>query len=68
MKQKYERQSARERLPRAGQQREGRQIGKIIPGDRGHLPQGQVPGLSFFPLKQEIVEGEIVEITDFAPS
>src|SRR5579864_262828 len=40
-------------------------IGKIIPGDGATYHKVRFQVLSFFPLKQEIVEGEIVEITDF---
>ena len=39
--------------------------GKIIPGDGATYHKVRFQVLSFFPLKQEIVEGEIVEITDF---
>jgi DNA-directed RNA polymerase subunit E' len=40
-------------------------IGKIIPGDGATYHKVRLQVLSFFPLKQEVVEGEIVEITDF---
>jgi DNA-directed RNA polymerase subunit E' len=40
-------------------------IGKIIPGDGATYHKVMFQVLAFFPLKQEIVEGEIVEITDF---
>src|SRR5437016_10216016 len=40
-------------------------IGKIIPGDGATYHKVRFQVLSFYPLKQEIVEGEIVEITDF---
>jgi DNA-directed RNA polymerase subunit E' len=40
-------------------------IGKIIPGDGATYHKVRFQVLAFFPLKQEIVEGEIVEITDF---
>jgi len=40
-------------------------VGKIIPGDGATYHKVRLQVLSFFPLKQEIVEGEIVEITDF---
>src|SRR5438309_3932584 len=40
-------------------------IGKIIPGDGATYHKVRFQVLSFFPLKQEVVEGEVVEITDF---
>ncbi len=40
-------------------------VGKIIPGDGARYHKVNFSVLSFFPLLQEIVEGEIVEITDF---
>ena len=40
-------------------------IGKIIPGDGARYHKVKFSVLSFFPTLQEIVEGEIVEITDF---
>lgn len=40
-------------------------IGKIIPGDGGTYHTVKFKLLSFLPKLQEIVEGEIVEITDF---
>jgi DNA-directed RNA polymerase subunit E' len=40
-------------------------IGKIIAGDGATYHRVRFEVLSFFPLKQEIVEGEIVEVTDF---
>jgi len=40
-------------------------IGKIIPGDGARYHKVQFSVLSFFPLLQELIEGEIVEITDF---
>ena len=40
-------------------------VGKIIPGDGARYHKVNFSVLSFFPLLQEIVEGEIVEVTDF---
>ena len=40
-------------------------IGKIIAGDGATYHRVRFEVLSFYPLKQEIVEGEIVEVTDF---
>jgi len=40
-------------------------IGKIIPGDGARYHKVDFAVLSFFPALQEIVEGEVVEITDF---
>jgi DNA-directed RNA polymerase subunit E' len=40
-------------------------IGKIIAGDGATYHRVRFEVLSFFPLKQEIVEGEVVEVTDF---
>jgi len=40
-------------------------IGKIIAGDGATYHKVKFEVFAFFPLKQEIVEGEIVEITDF---
>jgi DNA-directed RNA polymerase subunit E' len=40
-------------------------VGKIIPGDGATYHKVRFQVLSFYPQKQEIVEGEIVEITDF---
>jgi DNA-directed RNA polymerase subunit E' len=40
-------------------------VGKIIPGDGATYHKVSFEVLSFFPLKQELVEGEIVEVTDF---
>jgi DNA-directed RNA polymerase subunit E' len=40
-------------------------IGKIIPGDGSRYHKVEFSVLSFYPSLQEIVEGEIVEITDF---
>ena len=40
-------------------------VGKIIPGDGARYHKVKFSVLSFFPILQEIVEGEIVEITDF---
>jgi DNA-directed RNA polymerase subunit E' len=41
------------------------QVGKIIPGDGATFHKVQFEVLTFFPVKQELVEGEVVEITDF---
>jgi len=40
-------------------------VGKIIPGDGATYHKATFQVLAFFPLKQEILEGEVVEITDF---
>ena len=40
-------------------------VGKIIPGDGATYHKVGFQVLTFFPLKQELVEGEIVEVTDF---
>jgi DNA-directed RNA polymerase subunit E' len=40
-------------------------VGKIIPGDGATYHRVTFEVLTFFPLKQELVEGEIVEVTDF---
>src|SRR5574340_963603 len=40
-------------------------VGKIIAGDGATYHRVRFEVLSFYPLKQEIVEGEIVEVTDF---
>ncbi len=40
-------------------------VGKIIPGDGATYHKVRFQVLAFFPLKQEVVEGEVVEITDF---
>lgn len=40
-------------------------VGKIIPGDGATYHKVGFEVLTFFPLKQELVEGEIVEVTDF---
>src|SRR5215470_16080154 len=40
-------------------------VGKIIAGDGATYHRVSFEVLSFFPLKQELVEGEVVEITDF---
>lgn len=40
-------------------------IGKIVPGDGAAFHRVKFSILTFFPRIQEIVEGEIVEITDF---
>jgi len=41
------------------------QVGKIIAGDGATYHKVKFEVLSFYPLKQELVEGEIVEVTDF---
>jgi DNA-directed RNA polymerase subunit E' len=40
-------------------------VGKIIPGDGARYHKVEFSVLSFYPTLQEIVEGEVVEITDF---
>ena len=40
-------------------------MGKIIPGDGGTYHRVEFAALTFYPKLQEIVRGEIVEITDF---
>ncbi len=40
-------------------------VGKIIAGDGATYHRVKFEVLSFFPLRQELVEGEIVEVTDF---
>ena len=40
-------------------------IGKIIAGDVATYHKVKFEVFAFFPLKQEIIEGEVVEITDF---
>lgn len=40
-------------------------VGKVIPGDGATYHKVNFSVLSFFPKIQEVVEGEIVEITDF---
>ncbi len=40
-------------------------IGKIIAGDGATYHKVKFEVFAFFPLKQEIIEGEVVEITDF---
>lgn len=40
-------------------------VGKIIPGDGATYHKVRFEALTFYPMKQEIVEGEIVEVTDF---
>jgi DNA-directed RNA polymerase subunit E' len=41
------------------------QVGKIIPGDGATYHKAKFSALAYFPKIQEIVEGEVVEITDF---
>ena len=40
-------------------------MGKIVPGDGGTYHKVEFSALTFYPKLQEIVRGEIVEITDF---
>ena len=40
-------------------------VGKIIPGDGAKYHRVEFTALTYYPRIQEIVEGEIVEITDF---
>jgi len=40
-------------------------VGKIIPGDGARYHKVDFSLLSFYPVIQEIVEGEVVEVTDF---
>lgn len=40
-------------------------VGKVIPGDGAAYHKVTFSALTFFPKIQEIVEGEVVEITDF---
>ncbi len=40
-------------------------VGKIIAGDGATYHKVKFEVLAFYPLKQEIIEGEVVEITDF---
>ncbi|NWG08986.1 MAG: DNA-directed RNA polymerase [Nitrososphaerales archaeon] len=40
-------------------------VGKIIPGDGGTYHKVKFSVLNFYPKIQEVIEGEIVEITDF---
>lgn len=40
-------------------------VGKIIPGDGARYHKVDFSVLSYFPILQELVEGEVVEITDF---
>ncbi len=40
-------------------------VGKIIAGDGATYHKVKFEVLTFYPLKQEIIEGEVVEITDF---
>jgi len=41
------------------------EVGKVIPGDGSTYHKAKVELLTFIPKIQEVVEGEIVEITDF---
>ena len=40
-------------------------IGKMIPGDGGTFHKVEFDALTFYPKLQEIIQGEIVDITDF---
>jgi len=40
-------------------------VGKVIPGDGATYHRARFNVLTFFPKIQEVVEGEVVEITDF---
>ncbi len=40
-------------------------VGKVIAGDGATYHKVKFEVLTFYPLKQEIVEGEVVEVTDF---
>jgi DNA-directed RNA polymerase subunit E' len=40
-------------------------IGKLVPGDGATYHRVNFKALTFFPKLQEVVEGEVVEITDF---
>jgi DNA-directed RNA polymerase subunit E' len=40
-------------------------VGKLVPGDGSTYHKVQFKALTFYPKLQEVVEGEIVEITDF---
>jgi DNA-directed RNA polymerase subunit E' len=40
-------------------------VGKLIPGDGSRYHKVEFSILSFYPKLQEIIEGEVVEITDF---
>ena len=40
-------------------------MGKMIPGDGGTFHRVEFEALTFFPKMQEIVNGELVDITDF---
>jgi DNA-directed RNA polymerase subunit E' len=41
------------------------EIGKVIPGDGSTYHKSKVELLTFMPKIQEVVEGEVLEITDF---
>jgi len=41
------------------------EMGKMIPGDGGTFHKVEFDALTFYPKLQEIVQGEIVDITDF---
>jgi len=41
------------------------EMGKMIPGDGGTFHKVEFEALTFYPKLQEIVQGEIVDITDF---
>ena len=40
-------------------------LGKMIPGDGGTFHRVEFQALTFYPKLQEIVNGELVDITDF---
>ena len=40
-------------------------IGKMVPGDGGTFHKVEFDALTFYPKLQEIIQGEIVDITDF---
>ena len=40
-------------------------MGKMIPGDGGTFHRVEFNALTFYPMMQEIVNGELVDITDF---
>ena len=40
-------------------------MGKMIPGDGGTFHKVEFDALTFYPMMQEIVNGELVDITDF---
>jgi DNA-directed RNA polymerase subunit E' len=42
-----------------------KEMGKMIPGDGGTFHKVEFDALTFYPKLQEIIQGEIVDITDF---